>query len=255
MDNANTNTSCCCNRGGGVHVNDGGTFNMYGGVISGNMSNNGWNPDAGGVLNFGVFNMRGGVISGNASTWGSWRGGGVHNSGNFFMSNGVIYGIDAPEDLRNTVAEWWYGAALHDWGIAQYGTFSNGNFYWAGDLYTTNYTIRVVNGIRPPGDLTISIADFQEIGTYIPSDLTVSILQGTSATVTVLDPGQFDSITWFFGTNYITCCCWGVSGSHNETITINSNTSGNRLGRHSVTVEVRMGGVLYSKRIAFRVVP
>jgi len=257
VDNANTNTSCCCNRGGGVRVNDGGTFTMYGGVISGNVSNNGWTPDAGGVLSFGVFNMRGGVISGNASTWGSSRGGGVHNSGNFFMSNGVIYGVDAPEDLRNTVAEWWHSAALQNWGAAQYGTFSNGNFYQAGDLYSTNYTIRVVNGIRPPGYLTISIADFQEIGTHIPSDLPVSILHGTSATVTVLDPGQFDSITWFFGTDHLYCCCrgWPVSGSYGETLTINSNTSGNRLGRHSVTVEVRMGGVLYSKRIAFTVVP
>ena len=71
----------------GVH-NVAGTFNMSGGVISGNTATNG-----GGVyFTAGTFNMSGGVIKDNTAT----DGGGVDfNSGTFNMSGGVISGNTA----------------------------------------------------------------------------------------------------------------------------------------------------------------
>jgi len=235
--------------GGGVANLTDGRFRMHEGTISGNEAGFG-----GGVFNSGVgwlFTMYGGAISGNTAQ----NGGGVNNQGGnatFIMAGGVIYGINAEPELANMADS---GAALLNFSIAQYGTFSNGNFHWAGDLYTTNYTMRVANGVRPGGYLSISLADFQEIGIYIPGDLSVSILHGTSATVTVLDPGQFDYIRWFHDGSQISWWSWRVSGSHGETFILDANLPNNRLGRHSVTVEVRMGGALYSKRIAFTVVP
>lgn len=72
-------------NGGGVYVSGGGTFNMYGGSISGNKATD----NGGGVyMSYGTFNMYGGSISGNrASTYG----GGVYVSyGTFNMYGGSI---------------------------------------------------------------------------------------------------------------------------------------------------------------------
>ena len=77
--------------GGGVCVMKGGTFEMTDGsssIISGNTANNG-----GGVCNTGTFNMKGGVISGNTA---GNNGGGVYNNNSaapssiFTMSAGTI---------------------------------------------------------------------------------------------------------------------------------------------------------------------
>jgi len=81
-------------NGGGVY-NDG-IFEMYGGVISGNVA-----PSGGGVCNSGTFSMFGGEISGNTATY-PYRsnsigsgGGGVHSRGVFSMYGGVISGNTA----------------------------------------------------------------------------------------------------------------------------------------------------------------
>ena len=71
--------------GRGVYVERNGTFNLYGGRISGNSADNG-----GGVYNAGMFTMHGDVngedveIFGNTATQ---DGGGVYNIGTFSMSN------------------------------------------------------------------------------------------------------------------------------------------------------------------------
>jgi len=166
--NVNTNASCCCRASGGVHVNSGGTFTMYGGEISGNISNSDTWVGSGGVLNDGTFNMRGGVISGNTApqyggavyNTGAFNmesgiifgntGTGVRNRSTFRISNGVIYGNDAAAGLGNTTG------ALSDCccGTTQLGTFSGDNFIpsdWR--LITIDPTIEVVNGtlVRPVG--------------------------------------------------------------------------------------------------------
>jgi hypothetical protein len=84
--------------GGGVYV-DGGTFTMYGGIISGNMSdpppNSGQGTPAGGgggvYLNGGSFIMHNGTISDNTTTG---HGGGVrvYGGGTFIMHGGTISG-------------------------------------------------------------------------------------------------------------------------------------------------------------------
>ena len=79
--------------GRGVYVNVGGTFNMHGGIISGNTAAG---ADGGGVhVNTeGTFNLSGGEISGNTA---AGAGGGVYltGSGTFEMSGGEISGNTA----------------------------------------------------------------------------------------------------------------------------------------------------------------
>ena len=75
--------------GRGVVVNNGGTFIMYNGEISGNTVTN----YGGGVWNEGTFVMSGGTIANNTATF---YGGGVYvKSGSFSMTGGMIYGNTA----------------------------------------------------------------------------------------------------------------------------------------------------------------
>jgi hypothetical protein len=76
------------NNGTGVFVDNGGTFNMSGGAISGNTGFLG-----GGVyVNNGTFNMSDGAISGNTASYG---GGVFQNNGTFNMNGGAISGNTA----------------------------------------------------------------------------------------------------------------------------------------------------------------
>ena len=75
------------NNGRGVCVKNGGTFNMYGGSITGNTAN----------VDGGTFTMKNGSITGNTATWYSGeekgRGGGVYlYDGRFDLSFGSISG-------------------------------------------------------------------------------------------------------------------------------------------------------------------
>jgi hypothetical protein len=132
--------------GGGVYVEDGGTFSMYGNnsKISGNKASSG-----GGVrVDYGgTFTMHGGTISGNTAYSTEGGGGGgvyVYNNANsiFRMVTGTIYGSEADESLRNTTGT--SGAALFKGpnGIATYGPSGTGT-----NLTTTDNTIRVVEGV------------------------------------------------------------------------------------------------------------
>lgn len=72
---------------GGCGVNNYGTFEMYGGVISGNNAK----YYGGGVYNNGVFKLFGGEIINNTA----YVGGGVSTNGTFEMSGGKISGNTA----------------------------------------------------------------------------------------------------------------------------------------------------------------
>ena len=79
--------------GGGVYVGEGGIFNMYGGKITDNISSSG-----GGVGVSGTFNMYGGTISGNTADGTETHGGGgvsVGSSSTFTMNGGTISGNKA----------------------------------------------------------------------------------------------------------------------------------------------------------------
>jgi len=126
--------------GGGVFVYNNSNFTMHGGEISGNTAINFY---GGGVLVMGSFTMHGGEIFGNTA---NSNGGGVYmeNNSTFYISEGVIYGTNSSEKLRNNAP---YGSALYLLtGTFQYGRFVGDTFIPSGDLTTTNNTVRVVNG-------------------------------------------------------------------------------------------------------------
>jgi hypothetical protein len=88
--------------GGGVFVIRG-SFEFSGGKIDGNRANN----SGGGVnANHGsVFVMSGGEIAGNSAVYGG-AGVAVLGEGNSFKkTGGIIYGLDAEEELRNLNSE------------------------------------------------------------------------------------------------------------------------------------------------------
>jgi len=99
------NSSITKNTGGGVFVY--GDFTMQGGTISGNTTTG----DGGGVYARGKkFTMQGGTISGNTAR----NGGGLFMDRDvtFINNGGIIYGVDAEQNLRNTVTN--KGYAVHD---------------------------------------------------------------------------------------------------------------------------------------------
>ena len=112
-------------RGGGVYVYSGsGTFNMYGGSITGNRATG----DGGGVYKSGSnssFNMYGGSITGNTAN--SYGGGVYVDGGGFTMSGGTIGGTKTGE--TNTAT---YGG----------GVYAKANFEMTGGSITGNKTNR-----------------------------------------------------------------------------------------------------------------
>ena len=113
-------------RGGGVYVYSGsGTFNMYGGSITGNRATG----DGGGVYKSGSnssFNMYGGSITGNTAN--SYGGGVYVDGGEFTMSGGTIGGTKTGE--TNTAT---YGGG---------GVYAKANFEMTGGSITGNETNR-----------------------------------------------------------------------------------------------------------------
>jgi uncharacterized repeat protein (TIGR02543 family) len=84
------NTSSSSSRGGGgVSIENGGTFTMNGGTISDNVTSS---YGGGGVYVGGIFTMNGGTISGNTADYSyTYGGGGVYvNGGTFTMNGGTI---------------------------------------------------------------------------------------------------------------------------------------------------------------------
>jgi hypothetical protein len=143
--------------GGGVYMtsyNDSniGNFNMNGGKISDNKATTtAFAGGGGGVyMNAGNFTMRGGVISGNTA---AVNGGGVRmvQSDRIFPTfrivTGTIYGSnEVDESLRNTDSGN-YGVLYLGTVTFQFGTFSDDTWTANGNMYTTNDTIQVVNGV------------------------------------------------------------------------------------------------------------
>ena len=113
-------------RGGGVYVYSGsGTFNIYGGSITGNRATG----DGGGVYKSGSnssFNMYGGSITGNTAN--SYGGGVYVDGGGFTMSGGTIGGTKTGE--TNTAT---YGGG---------GVYAKANFEMTGGSITGNETNR-----------------------------------------------------------------------------------------------------------------
>ena len=160
-------------RGGGVYVYSGsGTFNMYGGSITGNRATG----DGGGVYKSGSnssFNMYGGSITGNTAN--SYGGGVYVDGGGFTMSGGTIGGTKTGE--TNTAT---YGGG---------GVYAKANFEMTGGSITGNETNRgggvYVTG---KGSFTMSAsADGQNIPSITGNNATENgggvYMDGTTFTV------------------------------------------------------------------------
>jgi len=143
--NGGTISGNTAGSGGGMYI-DSMVFFMNGGTISGNTA-----KSDGGGLRVRSINMTGGAISGNTAA----NGGGVSVLSSFLISGGTVYGNNAGAALSNTAsAGTSAGAALYTsskTAIAEYGTFADpddpSSWIKSGPLYTTNGTIRVLNGV------------------------------------------------------------------------------------------------------------
>jgi len=105
--------------------------------------------------------------------------------------------------------------------------------------------------------LTISFADFTDVGANV-TEATISILGGPAELrLTVLDPGQYDpgSIRWFLGITEIPGDSLYVDGDYGETLIFGEALHGERIGIHTVTVEVEKDGMLYGKVFTITVAP
>ena len=159
-----TRTANLENTGGGVAVNTGGTFTMYGGTISENTANIG-----GGVSAFGTFTMYGGTISGNTAT----SGGGVHVTGTFTMNAGYIIYNNA--QWRGGV----YGEFTRNGGVisnntpaddvneTSVSTFPQLQAAVSSAPRNTPVTIRIMNNIDMTGAITI------------PANTNIAIISGS----------------------------------------------------------------------------
>ena len=124
-------------RGGGVYVYSGsGTFNMYGGSITGNRATG----DGGGVYKSGSnssFNMYGGSITGNTAN--SYGGSVYVDGGGFTMSGGTIGGTKTGETNTATYG----GGGVYVVGSSSTfemtdGSITGNNAAYGGGVYTVN---------------------------------------------------------------------------------------------------------------------
>ena len=139
-------------RGGGVYVYSGsGTFNMYGGSITGNRATG----DGGGVYKSGSnssFNMYGGSITGNTAN--SYGGGVYVDGGGFTMSGGTIGGTKTGE--TNNAA---YGGGVYTVNEFKMtgGSITGNNAYKSDYISTFGGGVCVGSGIfTVSGEVTVT---------------------------------------------------------------------------------------------------
>ena len=207
-------------RGGGVYVYSGsGTFNMYGGSITGNRATG----DGGGVYKSGSnssFNMYGGSITGNTAN--SYGGGVYVDGGGFTMSGGTIGGTKTGE--TNTAT---YGGG---------GVYAKANFEMTGGSITGNETNRgggvYVTG---KGSFTMSAsADGQNIPSITGNNATengggvytVNEFKMSGGSITGNNAYKSDYISTFGGGVCVGSGIFTVSGE----VTVTDNTKGGTKG-------------------------
>ena len=210
-------------RGGGVYVYSGsGTFNMYGGSITGNRATG----DGGGVYKSGSnssFNMYGGSITGNTAN--SYGGGVYVDGGGFTMSGGTIGGTKTGE--TNTAT---YGGG---------GVYTVNEFKMSGGSITGNETNRgggvYVTG---KGSFTMSAsADGQNIPSITGNNATEngggvyvvgssSTFEMTGGSITGNNAYKSDYISTFGGGVCVGSGIFTVSGE----VTVTDNTKGGTKG-------------------------
>ena len=216
-----TITHASSKTGRGVYVSSG-TFNMYGGSITGNRATG----DGGGVYKSGSnssFNMYGGSITGNTAN--SYGGGVYVDGGEFTMSGGTIGGTKTGE--TNTAT---YGGG---------GVYAKANFEMTGGSITGNETNRgggvYVTG---KGSFTMSAsADGQNIPSITGNNATdngggvyvvgsSSTFKMTGGSITGNNAYKSDYISTFGGGVCVGSGIFTVSGE----VTVTDNTKGGTKG-------------------------
>ena len=174
--------------GGAVTVNPEGTFNMFGGNITGNSAS-----DCGGVYVFGIFRMSGGTISSNSSF--AYNGGVTVDGGVFEMSgsaiisgntsseaggvyvyNNAIFDMKGGEIKDNTATNNGGGVYIDDSDFNMSGGEIKNNTanVWGGGVYIYDSDFNMSGGTIGPGN-TAEGSPAQGGGVYFyGNDLTMS---------------------------------------------------------------------------------
>lgn len=109
----------------------------------------------------------------------------------------------------------------------------------------------------PDSSITLSFAQITDAAPSITGPV-IYLAGGTgrpvSATITVGSPSQYDagSIKWYYNNTPI--ALGSISGTYGETMTINS-ANYNGVGLYAITVEVKKGGLLYTRIVNFEIKP
>lgn len=207
-------------NGNGVYVSSNGTFNMYGGKITGNTAN----YQGGGVRNEGNFTMYGGSITNNTILGGDGDGdgGGVYNDGTFTIYDGTISNNKAP----------FYGG----------GVYNEKNFTMNGGIIRGNQS----------GDSTSStnnrggggIANF---GTFTMNNGEISSNQAKYEGGGVYNKGTFNMENGKISTNTVNGSspngCFGGGVANHGSFTMNG---GGEIGSNKAQGGTAVGGGVYN---------
>ena len=155
--------------GGGVYVGEGGIFNMYGGKITDNISSSG-----GGVGVSGTFNMYGGTISGNTADGTETHGGGgvsVGSSSTFTMNGGTISGNKAVSNGGGVRVCYGGTFTMNDGTISKNTATNGGGVYVSSDTRSSTFTMS-------GGTITKNNATYGG-GVYMGDNTTFTMENGT----------------------------------------------------------------------------
>ena len=204
--------------GGGVYVNNGGTFNMNGGAITGNHANYG-----GGVyVKSGAFTMNGGTITGNTSSGGygtlGFGGAGVYveASGNFIMNNDASV-------TGNTMG---YGSTggggvyvnggtfeMHNNASVTNNTANNSKGSFGGGVYVNGGTFKMHNNASVTGN-TATNGTLNGAGVYVSGSGNDTFTMNDNASVTGnTTTGDKDDDNGYGGGVYVNSGTFNMNGS------------------------------------------
>ena len=256
--------------GSGVKVESGGTFNMYGGTITGNTTT----QRGGGVCVTGTnskFNMYGGTITDNTATKG---GGGVYVSGGTFTMNGNasvtsnratdrdngtgggVYVVDGTFTMNDNASITGNTATSTDGGVGVYTTSTTATFtmnggtisgntatngggvgvYGTGSAFATNGSAFIMNG----GAISGNTATNNGGGVYVSKSGTFEMhnsasVTGNTASDNTADQGNGGGVYVYSGTFEM-----------NDTASVSGNTATN-----SKSENTTYGGVYVSSNGTF----
>jgi hypothetical protein len=114
--------------------------------------------------------------------------------------------------------------------------------------YSGSVTSTAIGPIGLPVTLSITFSQITDVAPSITGPTLYRVSNGgpTSSTLTVDNPGQYDSISWRVQNTAVT----GTGASFTLSA---ANTSYNLIGEHFVTVLVMKSGVPYNKTVSFKI--